>query len=272
MAQYKVPQNVEAEDKIIGPLTMKQFIYAVMGVMYGFLSFQLFKGAPVVFILVGVPPTFLLLMLGLYQRQDQPFEALFLALVNFNVKPRRRVWHKEPLAEAFKIEAPKVTVEAARRDPRQVRGQLEKLAAIVDTRGLAAKRPEIQEPGLHAALDLGDRLGAPQLHASLQADGAPVELVEDILDFKKNPNSQNLEALLAGAAGSVRQAAVDKMKQPVRPSPASPSAPSHPNQSASGMTVNPIAGILKAAMQNDALTVSQLASQAQRTQATENRQ
>ena len=31
MGQYKVPQNVEAEDKILGPLTFKQFIYALMG-------------------------------------------------------------------------------------------------------------------------------------------------------------------------------------------------------------------------------------------------
>ena len=74
MGQYKVPQNVEAEDKIIGFLTLKQFIYAVIGVMSGLISFLTLRKAPIVMLIVGVPPTALFLLLGLYQRQDQPFE------------------------------------------------------------------------------------------------------------------------------------------------------------------------------------------------------
>ncbi len=31
MLQYKVPQNVDVEDKIIGPLTAKQFIQSLIG-------------------------------------------------------------------------------------------------------------------------------------------------------------------------------------------------------------------------------------------------
>src|SRR5688572_10618730 len=100
MGQYKVPQDVEAEDKILGPYTLKQFIYAVIGVAYGFLTFRIFFGAtPVLFFIIGVPPTVLMLMLGLYQRKDQPFEALFLALVAFWTKPRKRIWLKEPITE-----------------------------------------------------------------------------------------------------------------------------------------------------------------------------
>ncbi len=31
MATYKIPQNVEAEDKLIGPFSFKQFIFLILG-------------------------------------------------------------------------------------------------------------------------------------------------------------------------------------------------------------------------------------------------
>ena len=43
MGTYKVPQNVEAEDKILGPLSLKQFIYALIGLGWGFLTFAILK-------------------------------------------------------------------------------------------------------------------------------------------------------------------------------------------------------------------------------------
>ncbi|MCF0232804.1 MAG: PrgI family protein, partial [Enterococcus sp.] len=30
MAQYKVPQNVEADDKLLGPFSFRQFIYLLV--------------------------------------------------------------------------------------------------------------------------------------------------------------------------------------------------------------------------------------------------
>src|SRR5436309_3437099 len=120
MSQYKVPQNVEAEDKIIGFLTLKQFIYTVVGVMYALLCFFTLRKVPVIMLIVGIPPTILFLALGLYQRQDQPFEALLLSLVGFIAKPRQRIWEKEPIEEVFKIEAPKVVKAVTQRNPEEV--------------------------------------------------------------------------------------------------------------------------------------------------------
>ncbi len=33
MAVYKVPQDVEAEDKLLGPFSMRQFIYLIIAAM-----------------------------------------------------------------------------------------------------------------------------------------------------------------------------------------------------------------------------------------------
>jgi hypothetical protein len=257
MGQYKVPQDVEAEDKILGPLTMKQFIYAVIGTVWGFLTFTVFRQAPVLFILIGLPPTFLFLMLGLYQRQGQPFEALFLALVSFFAKPRRRLWQKEPIEQVFKIEPPKKKVEEVQRDPREVRGQLEKLAQIVDTRGWAAKEPAIQEPQMTTVLNLEERIAPPDLSAPAAISTAPeVTVQDDMLDMQNNPKAHDLNVLIENTVKNIRQEALEKMKHVSHKEPK--------KVSKSGMTATPDPAILRLATENDDLTVSQIAAQAKK--------
>ena len=95
MGQYKVPQNVEAEDHIIGPLTMKQFIYSIIGIGWAMLCFFIFKSMPVVMIIVAAPVTILFLLLGLYRRDGQNFEQYLVALVGFFSQSRKRLWAKE---------------------------------------------------------------------------------------------------------------------------------------------------------------------------------
>lgn len=173
MGQYKVPQDVEAEDKILGPYTLKQFIYAVIGVAYGFLTFKIFFAAtPVLFFIIGVPPTILMLMLGLYQRKDQPFEALFLALVAFWTKPRKRVWIKEPITEVFKIVQPPLKEDITQKSPGEVRSQLDHLAQVIDTRGTRTEYDEegneIEESPL---ANLSDRLIEPSIIDSRDIGG-----------------------------------------------------------------------------------------------------
>ena len=41
MATYKVIQDIEAEDKLIGALTLRQFIYAVVAIFFAYLSFMM---------------------------------------------------------------------------------------------------------------------------------------------------------------------------------------------------------------------------------------
>jgi len=187
MGQYKVPQDVEAEDKILGPYTLKQFIYAVIGVAYGFLTFRIFFSTlPLLFLFIGVPPTILMLMLGLYQRKDQPFEALFLALVSFWTKPRKRIWLKEPITEVFKIVQPPLKEDVTQKNPGEVRSQLEHIANVIDTRGVTPLYDdEGNEVGESPLLDLEERLIEPSLIESRDIGGD--------LDVVVPPRVQNLE-------------------------------------------------------------------------------
>jgi hypothetical protein len=274
VGQYKVPQDVEAEDKIIAGYTLKQFIYAIIGVAYGFLTFRILSGAILIWLIVGAPPTLMFLLLGLYQRQGQPFETYFVSLVNYWFKPRRRIWIKEEVLEVFNLVQPKLKVVQKGLDPREVRGQLDRLAEIVDTRGWSDKQPELQDPDTRQALiDPTDRLQTAEVINS-RPEPSEVGLAEDMLDLKHNPAARNLGSLIDDAG----QHMLDEAKQragiqppPVassgEPQPAlggQPRAAAAPEASTSTMTTNPLAGILKAAMENQDLKVSQIAAQAGR--------
>lgn len=190
MGQYKVPQDVEAEDKILGPYTLKQFIYAVIGVAYGFLTFRIFfASTPVLFLIIGVPPTLLMLMLGLYQRKDQPFEALFLAMVAFWTKPRKRIWLKEPITEVFKIVQPPLKEDVTQKNPGEVRSQLEHVAQVIDTRGVRTDYDdEGNEIGESPLLDLEERLISPSLIETRDIGGdMPVDPISTIAKRPVSP-------------------------------------------------------------------------------------
>lgn len=254
MSQYKVPQDVEAEDKIIGALTLKQFIYAVIGIAYGFLTFSIFKGAPLLFVIIGVPPTLLFLMLGLWRRQDQPFEAYFLALISYFVRPRARLWQKEPIADLFNIEPDKVVQQVVTKDPGEVRGQLDKLVKIVDSRGWAAKQPELQEPTMHSQIDAEGRIETAPMPQEIITEPTDIHLEDDILDFKNNPTAQNLDVLIEDSVRSIREEAMQKMRQQP-PTQAPPTSTSEMNPSISD-------AILKLNNLSGDLSVSQIAAQA----------
>src|ERR1017187_7812603 len=92
MATYKVIQDIEAEDKLVGPLSLRQFIYGVIAAFCGYLSFiALTKGAA--FLLVIFAPV--MIFTGFFAfpwGRDQSTEVWALAKIRFFIKPRRRIW------------------------------------------------------------------------------------------------------------------------------------------------------------------------------------
>lgn len=69
--QYQVPQFIEIEDKIFGPLTLKQFLYLAGG---GGLCLLFFTLLPIYFaVLCMLPVIALSLALAFYKVNDRPF-------------------------------------------------------------------------------------------------------------------------------------------------------------------------------------------------------
>ena len=74
MAQYKVPQDVEADDKLLGPFNFRQFIYLLIVAALIALAWALFQIFPLLAIFPIFPAGFLLI-LALPLRKDQPMET-----------------------------------------------------------------------------------------------------------------------------------------------------------------------------------------------------
>lgn len=93
MAQFQVPQFIEVEDKIIGPLTLKQFMYLVVGgallfILYFFLQFFLWFFAALI-----IAP--LALALAFLKINGRPFIYFLMALIGFIFKPKLYLWKKK---------------------------------------------------------------------------------------------------------------------------------------------------------------------------------
>ncbi|MBO7657089.1 PrgI family protein [Candidatus Saccharibacteria bacterium] len=140
MAQYKVPQDVEADDKLIGPFSFRQFVYLLIAGGLIALAVGLFQLFPVLAI-IPVPFVFFFLALALPLKKDQPMETYLAALVSYYLKPRKRVWMPGQKESTILITAPKIAEDVRTRDisSEEATHRLSFLADIVDTEGYAIK-------------------------------------------------------------------------------------------------------------------------------------
>jgi hypothetical protein len=91
--QFQVPQFIESEDKIVGPLSLRQFIYvAAAGGVSAILYFSVggivwIFGSLIVFALAGA--------MSFVKIEGRPFLNIVLSAANFYWKPQLYVWQPE---------------------------------------------------------------------------------------------------------------------------------------------------------------------------------
>lgn len=91
--RFQVPQFIEVEDKIFGPLTFKQFIYLVGSggmVVVAFTFLPRFLA-----VLVAVPVAALGVSLAFYKINNRPFIILLESFFKYFTKERLYIWKKE---------------------------------------------------------------------------------------------------------------------------------------------------------------------------------
>lgn len=216
MGTYKVIQDIEAEDKLLGPLTLKQFIFAGIALMCGYFSFLFAtKGVPFMIIFFLPPMVFFGFMAWPWSR-EQPTEVWLLAKLRFLVKPRRRIWDQSGLKELVTITAPKHEEKTYTNGltEGEVKSRLKALANTIDSRGWAIKNVNVNlfsQP--QYALDTNsDRLIDPSILPKEVAN-YDVTLSDDILDEQNNPTAQNLDRMIHASSAQHREQVVSQMKQ-----------------------------------------------------------
>ncbi len=91
--RFQVPQFIEIEDKIIGPLTLKQGMY-IGGALFATYLLYRFLGFYVGFLL-AIPIVILSLALAFYKINNKPFIFVLEAAFKFYVGDKLYIWKKE---------------------------------------------------------------------------------------------------------------------------------------------------------------------------------
>lgn len=130
--QYKVPQNIDLEDRIIGPLTMKQFLYILVAGIIDYIAFL--KLPLAAFLVIAIPISALALALALVKINDRPFVSFLWGLVGYLKNPKERFWHQGEVPEQV------IVRKAVKKGPLPLpmkhltKEELRKLAQRLDTR------------------------------------------------------------------------------------------------------------------------------------------
>lgn len=204
MAVYKVAQDVEADDKLLGPFSFRQFIYLIIVAI----SMGLAWGLSRISIVLAIIPLPLILLFGalaLPLRKDQPMEVYLAALVSFYLKPHRRLWRPDGVESLVEITAPKV-VEVQRTksiSESEAERRLSYLADIADSEGWAVR---------HAGGIFTENSMTSDVYFEAQQ-------TEDILD-ENGGVSQSLGAMITQADGQRKQDVVARMQQATQMQPA----------------------------------------------------
>ena len=179
MSVYKVPQDVEAEDKLLGPFSFRQFVFLIIAVISLGLAYALAR----ILLPLGLIPVPIALFFGalaLPLRKDQPMDVYLAAVISFMLKPKRRLWQPDGIEYLVEVTAPK-TEETTRRnsyDQEEVQRRLSYLANLVDSRGWSIRG--VNNPNSSMQADLYNE--AQTAFDPLDETGATAQNIANLID------------------------------------------------------------------------------------------
>ena len=236
MGTYKVLQDVEADDKLVGSLSLRQFIYAFIAAGLGWASFMAVISNMAYLVVLTAPFMLFAGFLAFPWGKDQPTELWALAKFRFYLKPRKRIWDQSGAKKLVTITVPK-RVERHLTDGLsqvEVRSRLNALASTIDSRGWAVKNVNVNVLSAAPSYNASDRLVDV---SSLPQEVSSVNILasDDMLDVSSNPVAQQFDAMIQHAAAEQRERLVSQMNSPspaqvpvANPSPtATPATPSN---------------------------------------------
>ncbi len=144
--KFVVPQFIDKEDKILGPITVRQFLICIGATFAAFIEYRILT-LPY-FIAMFIPTAGLAGVFAFLRVNGQPFHIFFINFLQTTVRPKLRVWHKELTDSELKAilkkpdEAPK---PITRVKTRPESSRLRDLALTVNTGGVFNPEEEIGE-------------------------------------------------------------------------------------------------------------------------------
>ena len=131
--EYQVPQFIEVENKIIGPLTLKQFIYIAGAIGLCVIFFSYLNIA--IALLFSAPVVGLAAALAFYKVNGKPFITVLEAGFNYYIGAKFFLWKHEGPSEKKQNAAAAAAAappNIPRGTPKLTRGKLSELAWSLD--------------------------------------------------------------------------------------------------------------------------------------------
>jgi len=134
MQQFTVPQFIDVEDKIIGPITARQFIIFLIAAIIIGISYRLFDSA--LFSTIGIITFLLAVVFGFLKVNGRPFHFFLLNLIQTWRRPNIRVWNNRlaKVVDSEKIPTLKFDSTKSAKEYYE-KSRLAELSLVVDTEG-----------------------------------------------------------------------------------------------------------------------------------------
>lgn len=146
MLQYKIPQNVGIEDKIVGPFSLRQLIIVAVGAGISYVIFiissRLYELNILEYILIALP-AFFAIAIAMIKIHNVTFGKYLLLVLEFAIKPKKRLWDHRGIAALVTPDLTTDTEKAAQKKQAEARDQeinkksvnLSDLSAMLDSGG-----------------------------------------------------------------------------------------------------------------------------------------
>lgn len=137
MQQFVVPQFIDVEDKIIGPITVRQFIILLVSGGLVFLAYRYSDFA--LFLVELLAIAVFTILFAFIKINGRPVHYFMLNFIQTIRRPFLRIWDKELSKNEIKLkmkqrdEKPVVEI---RKKPKVASSRLAELSLIVDTGGI----------------------------------------------------------------------------------------------------------------------------------------
>jgi len=219
VATYKLIQDVEAEDKILGPLTLRQFVFGLITAFLLYINFIIVTKGAAFLLVLFLPPAILTGFFAFPFKGDQPTEVWALAKIRFLFKPRLRIWNQSGVKDLVTINVPKrvIKVYTDGLSQTEVQSRLRTLADTIDSRGWAIKNvndssfvsPSVFGASEDRLIDLGS--------VPMQVTDDPTSPSEDMLDVANSPIARQFADMITQTSQAHRQALVDELNNTTEP-------------------------------------------------------
>ncbi len=135
--RFVVPQFIDSEDKILGPITTRQFVILMVTAFVLFGLYKIFSFA--LFLAIGLPFLVMAAILAFVKINGQPFHFFLLNIIQTFGKPGLRVWDKrltDAEVRAYTQEEALKPPEVFKRKSFTSASRLAELSLVVNTGGV----------------------------------------------------------------------------------------------------------------------------------------